>query len=68
VLEGPRKTKKQYLESIRKDKGKQAARNAGFVLEAQTDLAATIAATDDPSGPEANAARAEVARLRALPA
>jgi hypothetical protein len=68
VLEGPRKAKKQYLESIRKDKGKQAARNAGFVLEAQTDLAATIAATDDPSDPEANAARAEVARLRALPA
>ena len=66
VLEGPHKTKKHYLKSIRKDKGKQAARNAGLVLEAQTDLAAAIAATDDPSGPEATAARAEVARLRAL--
>ena len=68
VLEGPRKTKKRYLASIRKEKGKQAARNAALVLEAQTDLAARIAATDDPFGPEANAARAEVARLRALPA
>ena len=63
VLEGPQRTKKHYLESIGKEKGKQAARNAGLVLEAQTDLAATIAATDDPSGREATAARAEVARL-----
>jgi protease PrsW len=68
VLEGPRKARKSYLESRRKDKGKQAARNAGLVLDAQIDLAARIAATDDPSGPEVSAARAEVARLRALPA
>jgi RsiW-degrading membrane proteinase PrsW (M82 family) len=68
VLAGSRKERNQYLKSLRQRSGKAAARREGHVLDAQIDLAAALAATDDPAGPEAEAARNEVRRVRALPA
>jgi hypothetical protein len=68
VLAGPRKARQTYLKAIRADKGEQAARHAGWVIDAETYLAAQIAATNNPASPEADAARAELARVRALPA
>jgi hypothetical protein len=68
VLSGPHKARKEYLGKIREDKGEQTARHAGYVLDAEIDLAAQIAATSNPSSAGANAARTELARVRALPA
>ena len=47
--------------------GSCAGRHAGHVLDAEIELAAHLAATDDPFSPDVRAARAEVARVRALP-
>ena len=67
VLEGRRKDRKAYLAAVRRERGKPAARHAGHVLDAEIELAAHLAGTDDPSSPDVRAARAEVVRVRALP-
>ena len=67
VLQGRRKDRKAYLAAIRRARGKPAQRHAGHVLDAELDLAARLAGTDDPASPDVRAARAEVARVRALP-
>lgn len=66
VLAGPRKSRGRYLKSIKREHGKTAAKREGYVLDAEIDLAAAIAATDNPESPEAVAARAELTRVRAL--
>ena len=63
ALTGRRKDRKAYLKA---KPGRRASRHARHVLGAAADLAARIAATDDPLGPDAVAARAELARVRAL--
>ena len=67
VLQGRRKDRKAYLAAIRREGGKPAQRRAGHVLDAELELAARLAGTDAPSSPDVAAARAEVARVRALP-
>ena len=66
VLEGRRKDRKAYLKAIKADKGKDAARHEGHVLDSAIELASKIAATDSPTSAEANAARSELNRVRAL--
>ena len=62
VLQGRRKDRKAYLAAIRRARGKPAQRHAGHVLDAELDLAARLAGTDDPASPDVRAARAEVAQ------
>jgi protease PrsW len=66
ALTGRRKDRKHYLKRIRHEHGRAAARHARHVLDAETELAATIAATDDHDGRDAQDARAELARIRTL--
>ena len=66
ALSGRRKDRKHYLKIVRKHHGRPAARHARHILDAETELAATIAATDAPGGRDAQDARAELARIRAL--
>jgi hypothetical protein len=63
ALTGRRKDRKAYLKA---KQGRREARHARHVLGAAADLAARIAATDDPLGPDAVAARAELPRVRTL--
>ena len=64
ALTGRRKDRKAYIKAVRHRDGRRAARHARHVLDAATDLAARIAATDDPGSPEADRARAELVRIR----
>jgi RsiW-degrading membrane proteinase PrsW (M82 family) len=68
ILAGPRRDRVKFVKGIKKSQGKQAAKKTEWLLEAETDLATAIAATDNPHSPDARAARAEVDRVRALPA
>ena len=63
-LTGTLRERRKYIRSIKRSEGKAAAKQAEWVLTAQNELAAAIAATEDPHSPEAEDARAEVARLR----
>ena len=67
-LTGTLRDRRKHVRSIKRKEGKEAAKRAEWVMEAQNDLAAAIAATEDPQSPEAQAARAEVARLRTVAA
>jgi len=67
-LTGTLHDRRKHLRGIKHAEGKEAAKRAEWVMEAQNSLAAAIARTEDPHSPDAEAARAEVARLRALPA
>lgn len=64
LIQGPRGKKKDHLKKIRKTEGKQAATRAGYLLDAQIDLAGAIAGTGRGDSPAAVHARSEVARLR----
>ena len=66
ALTGRRKDRKRYLKGIRHRDGRGAARHARHILDAETELAARIAATDEPGGRDAQDARAELTRIRAL--
>lgn len=59
--------RRRHLRDIKRNEGKDAARRAQWVMEAQNGLAAAIAATSGPGSPEAAAARSEIARLRSAP-
>lgn len=65
-LTGTLHDRRKHLRSIKHAEGKGAAQRAEWVMEAQNHLAAAIARTDDPHSPDAEAARAEVARLRTV--
>ena len=54
------------LKGIRHRDGRGAARHARHILDAETELAARIAATDEPGGRDAQDARAELTPIRAL--
>jgi hypothetical protein len=64
ALSGRRKDRRHHLKRIRQQHGRAASRRARHILDAETELAAKIAATDDPAGPDAETARAELARIR----
>lgn len=58
------KDRRAYLRQIKSSSGPDAAKRAGFILDAAIDLAAAIASTDSLDSPAAKAARAEIARVR----
>ncbi|MHC5739638.1 PrsW family intramembrane metalloprotease [Nostoc sp.] len=58
------KDRRAYLREIKSSSGTDAAKRAGFILDAAIDLAAAIASTDSLDSPAAKAARAEIARVR----
>ncbi|MFN6486626.1 MULTISPECIES: PrsW family intramembrane metalloprotease [unclassified Nostoc] len=58
------KDRRAYLREIKSSSGPDAAKRAGFILDAAIDLAAAIASTDSLDSPAAKAARAEIARVR----
>jgi RsiW-degrading membrane proteinase PrsW (M82 family) len=58
------KDRRVYLREIKSSSGPEAAKRAGFILDAAIDLAAAIASTDNLDSPAAKAARAEIARVR----
>jgi hypothetical protein len=65
-LTGTLHDRRKHLRSIKRSDGKPAAQRAEWVMHAQNDLAAAIAATDDIHSPRAETARAEVQRLRTI--
>lgn len=67
AISGRPKDRRAYLRKIRSSSGVGASKRAGYVLDAAIDLAKAIASTDDPHSSEAESARSEIARLRALP-
>lgn len=58
------KDRRAYLREVKSSSGPDAAKRAGFILDAAIDLAAAIASTDSLDSPAAKAARAEIARVR----
>ena len=58
------KDRRAYIREIKSSSGPDAAKRAGFILDAAIDLAAAIASTDSLDSPAAEAARAEIARVR----
>jgi protease PrsW len=58
------RNRRAYLREIESSSGTDAAKRAGFILDAAIDLAAAIASTDSLDSPAAKAARAEIARVR----
>ncbi|OYD89626.1 hypothetical protein CDG77_18520 [Nostoc sp. 'Peltigera membranacea cyanobiont' 213] len=58
------RNRRAYLREIKSSFGPDAAKRAGFILDAAIDLAAAIASTDNLDSPAAKAARAEIARVR----
>ncbi len=66
VLAGPHKARETYLKALKKSEGKQAAKRVGWVLDSLTELAGSIAATNDPASSDAEVARSEVRRVRSI--
>jgi RsiW-degrading membrane proteinase PrsW (M82 family) len=66
VLAGPAKQRRRFLKAMRRTEGSAAATQESFVLDAEIDLAAALASTENAASPEAARARAEVTRLRGL--
>ncbi|KAF3890661.1 MULTISPECIES: PrsW family intramembrane metalloprotease [Nostocales] len=58
------RNRRAYLREIESSSGPDAAKRAGFILDAAIDLAAAIASKDNLDSPAAKAARAEIARVR----
>ena len=67
AISGRPKDRRAYFRKIRSSSGAGASKHADYVLDAAIDLAKAIASTDDPHSSEAESARSEIARLRALP-
>lgn len=67
-LTGTRHDRRKHLRHVKREHGRVGKQRAAWVMEAQNDLAAAIAATEDPHSPQAEAARAELARLRTVDA
>jgi protease PrsW len=68
AISGRPKDRRRYLKGIKSKSGSAAAKRARYVLDAAVDLARAIASTDDVHSSESEAARSEIARLRAMPA
>ena len=66
AIAGRSKDRRAYLSQIKASSGVADAKRAGYVLDAAIDLAKAIAATDALHSPEAERARAEIARARLL--
>jgi len=64
LLAGPQRDRRRHLRAIRRAQGKPAALNCKKVLRTATELARAIAATNSPLSREAEAVRAQLARVR----
>lgn len=64
VLSGPHKARRHYLKQIKKEQGPQEARRARLILDAQTDLAAALAFSENAEDRAVERAREEVRRVR----